>query len=383
MENVNFVPTAEHIIIRYYPKYSTLRAMTNDMIANLTIDPNNVHTVNVYIDLYRMLLSIYHREGARVKNYTEITSAVINMCAHIRAFYKNSYGVHTKIFIVYNNYVDIGAELWQSRFIKDYNIDAETSMRRSTTIRGIILNNIPLIRALCESIYDVYFVERPVESMVVIYDLINKEKDPNIPHIIFSFCPISIQLPAMCNNTFIFRVSKNWEKDSNGQKVPVDYFTVISKRNALIEFVSNSRNFMVSEKLLPMLEKINPELLSFFIILAGVKRKEKNIVKLMNIDKLCELLYEAITINPSLNRYNEDIEELYNAMKLYKLIKAIDLNILKYKFKAIDLIYNYGVYKSTTFYLDDSYLINIEDSKTMKQINQEYFKDNPLDLERL
>ena len=374
--------TAEAILLRYYPKYTTLRSLTNDMIANLTINPNDVHEINIYIDLYRMLLSVYHRD-AGFNNYTEVTSSIINFCAHIRSFYRQTYGVHTRIFIVYNNYADIDAELWQSKFVKDYNKDAEISMKRSTVTRSMILNNLPLIKVLCTSIHDIYFVDRPVESMITIYDLINKEQNINIPHVIFTFCPISIQIPALCNNTFIFRVNKNWTVNDSGEKHVADYYTVISRRNAMVEFVSNSRNFMVSKELMPMLERISPELLSFLITLAGVKRREKNITKILNINVAVKMLYNAIIERPDLNRYNSEIDELYNTMRLGNLIKAIDLNMLKCRIKAIDLVYNYGIYRSTPYYLDNSYLVYVDDSNSMKEINAEYFKNNPLDLERL
>ena len=342
INNNNFiVPTAENILARYFPKYVTLRAMTNEMINHLTIDPNSVYTINVYVDIYRMLLSIYHREKVTVRNYTEITSSIINFCAHIRSFYRDKYKVHTRIFLIYNNYLETGVNLWQSNFIRGYNLDAETSIKRHTVIRNIIMNNLPVIKLLCEHIEDVYFVDRPVESMITIYDLINKEQDPNIPHVIFTNCPLTIQVPVFAKNTFIFRLIKLWEKNESGEAVPVDYFTVIGRHNAIMEFTSNSRNFMVAEKLIPMINVINPELISLFITLAGAKRKEKNITKLMNINKLCKIMSDAVLENPTLNRYNEDITDIYNAMKLYKLIKEVDLTLLKYRYKAIDLISNY------------------------------------------
>ena len=375
--------TAEAILIRYYPKYTTLRSLTNDMIANMSINPNNVHTINIYVDLFRMLLSVYHRSDARYNNYTEVTSSIINFCAHIRSFYRQTYNVNTRIFLVYNNYIDINAELWQTKFVKDYNKDAETYINRSTVIRSMILDNLPMIKVLCESIPDIYFVDRPVECMITIYDLINKELDKNIPHVIFTFCPISIQLPALCDNTFIFRVNKNWTVTESGQKEVVDYYTVISKRNALVEFISNSRNFMVTKELIPMLEKIDPGLLSFLISLVGVKRREKNITKMININIAVKMLYNAIIERPDLNRYNSDLVELYNTMKLGNLVRPVNFVKLDYKFRAIDLVYNYGIYKSTPYYYDTSYLVYIEDSNSMKEINAEYFKNNPLDLERL
>ena len=72
--------------------------------------------------------------------------------------------------------------------------------------------------------------------MIIIYDLIkeNNKLNPYIPNIIFTTCPISIQLPALLDNTVIFRLYKIRTIDDSGAISFNDYFTVMSKEMLLL-----------------------------------------------------------------------------------------------------------------------------------------------------
>lgn len=386
--------SAEFILYNYFPKYKTLRAMTIEMSKYLITTDNNIKRVNIYVDLYRMFLSLYHRDKGTltVNTYTSLTSCIINFCAHIRSFYKNIYGMNTTIYLVYNNYLDIkdGKKyIWEKNFFPDYNKDSEDRILSNDFIHKLVNTNISLIKLICQYIDKVYLISRPIESMITIYDLISKEQDKNVPNIIFSSCPLMIQLPANLNNTFIFRLYKMHERNLDGTTTISDYFTVIHRSNAIMEFIaSRSLNNEIKEDLMIMSNTINTELLGFIIALCGVPRKEKNIPRLLSTKSVIKNLYKVITNNPKLNCYTTNIEDLYGEMELFKKViptkSIVDIDILKNRFFAIDLLFGYNIYLNTfPYHNDNSYIIDLVDPEAVKDINNKFFINNPLDLNRL
>ena len=56
---------------------------------------------------------------------------------------------------------------------------------------------------------------------------------------------------------------------------------------------------------------------------------------------------------------------------------------LEYRFNTVDLIVQSKIYDSTIEANDMQWYINLKDPKTVKDINNKYFADNPLDLNNL
>jgi hypothetical protein len=51
------------------------------------------------------------------------------------------------------------------------------------------------------------------------------------------------------------------------------------------------------------------------------------------------------------------------------------------KYKAIDIEYQSKLYKKLPEYLENSWIQDMNDPDTLKQINNKYFKSNPINLE--
>ena len=167
------------------------------------------------------------------------------------------------------------------------------------------------------------------------------------------------------NNILIFRPKKY-----NGQDI--SYY--INKGNVYDCFYNKS-----SKDTIENLHKLNPELLSLLISLNGLPKYK--LFSVMNISTAVKLVLDAIIKNKIINGYNSDIK--YVASNLNGLTDYIDMISLEYRFNTVDLIVQSKIYNSTIEANDIQWYINLKDPKTVKDINNKYFADNPLDLNNL
>ena len=66
-----------------------------------------------------------------------------------------------------------------------------------------------------------------------------------------------------------------------------------------------------------------------------------------------------------------------------QISNKIDAYNFKYRFNAVDLVFQHRLYTMMAESKDISWLINLNDPDTVKDINNKYFIDNPLDLNAL
>ena len=102
---------------------------------------------------------------------------------------------------------------------------------------------------------------------------------------------------------------------------------------------------------------------------------------IFNVRTASKMLYNTIEQGRILNEYSSDIDYIYN--NISGIEKKIDPVTFKNRFNAIDLLYQHRIYNSTAEARDISWQINLDDPKTVQDINNRYFVDNPLDLNSL
>ena len=84
-------------IINYsYVKYDRLSELIN-----LEYKGSNSSNINIFIDLYSILKPLYSA-NIIIDDYTEITSCIINMCAHYRYFFRSRYNVESRIYLIWS-----------------------------------------------------------------------------------------------------------------------------------------------------------------------------------------------------------------------------------------------------------------------------------------
>ena len=194
----------------------------------------------------------------------------------------------------------------------------------------------------------------------------NIYKNPALPAVIFTKSKYAYQIPAMLPNAKIFRPKKTKDGDAS---------YIVSKPY----IYGNIYNKIIDKDTLNTLSRINPELCSIMLSLTGLPSYGVN--SIFNVRTASKMLYNTIEQGRILNEYSSDIDYIYN--NISGIEKKIDPVTFKNRFNAIDLLYQHRIYNSTAEARDISWQINLDDPKTVQDINNRYFVDNPLDLNSL
>ena len=344
----------EILLLSYYIRYDRLIEMTTASLSDI-----QGNTVDVYIDLYDYLKPIYTKDIYANKRFL-IVSSIINLAAHIRGFFRTRHRLYTRIYLVYGESTTNQHKIFYPSFGDD-------SFRQTINYQKnneFIKSQLQLLKILCGYIPDVYYIERKSDFSMFTFD--NIYKNPTLPTVIFTKSKYVYQIPAMLPNAKIFRPKKTKDGD-------VSY--IVSKPYVY----GNIYNKIADIHTLDRLSKINPELCGIMLTLTGLPSFGVN--SIFNIRTASKMLYDAIEQGRILNGYTSDIDYIYN--NISGIENKIDPVTFKYRFNAIDLLYQYRIYNSTAEARDISWQINLDDPKTVQDINNRYFVDNPLDLNSL
>lgn len=350
----------EAILRAYYIKYDRLLELNKVVISNTNIQ--NPDHIDIYIDLYDMLKSVYTVD-VYANNRLSICSSVINLVAHIRGYYMTRHRLWTRIFVVYGE--DTADN--HRRFYQDFGDDHMDKSIKYDSIKEFINSQLELVKILCAYINEVYFVHKKTDFSLFTYDNILKNKDSI--SIIFTRSKYVNQIPALLNNVYIFRPKKS--KD-NGASVDLSY--VVYYNNAIIT------HYMKSPSVLDKLKYINPNMLSLFLTINGCS--DKHVTPLINISRTTNIIIDAVRSNRILNGYNSDMNYVYSNVLAPNNIN-IDIVSFINRFKAIDIPYQNMIYQSQVESKDYTWFIDLNDPNTVRTINNQYFIDNPLDLNNL
>lgn len=343
----------ENLLLSYYIKYDNLFTLCNSTLTNI-----NSNSVDIYIDLYDMLKPIYTRDVYATKKYL-ITSSVINLAAHLRNYFWTRHRLSTRIFLVYGACTSSNHKQFYPTFGDD-------KFRQTVNYRKndiLVLSQLKLAKLLVGYINDVYFISKSINFSIISYD--NIIKNPRTPAILITKSKYAYQIPSLLNNVVIFRPKKSDGKD-------VSY--AVTKSNVYYKFFSKA-----SQDTILAMQNLNPSLLSLIIAMNGLSSYNMN--SIININTAIKMLNNAISNNKIVNDYNSDINFVYN--NIQDMHKFIDNISFEYRFYTVDLLTQFRIYNSTAEARDVSWIINLNDPNTIKEINNKYFADNPLDLNSL
>ena len=347
----------EQIINSYYIRYNRLVPIINEAFVG-----SNATKLHLYIDLYSVLKPLYNQEYD-IKDYSTVTSCLINMCAHYREFFKKAYQTDTVIYLVYskNNCIV------NKQFYKDYNVKNEFKFNSNKLIQDMIQFNVNLLNIICPYLPDIHFVQGTFESGVLIYDLICRAESMGVhdPHVIITKDAYNYQLVAMNDNIIILRPKKSNQ---------VDESFYISRLN-LLHYYLQSRECKTGYE---YTGRLMPGLLSLIMTLSSVK--ERNIKTLSNISTALKLVDKAIVEYKLMNGYNSDPMIIWNGIDNTKL--NISDKSFEFRFKAIDIQSQHSIFM-TTPECKSIQLLNLDDPQAINQINNQYFINNPIDVLRL
>jgi len=345
----------ESILFGYYIKYTKLQELVGAAFANSA--PSN--SIDIYVDIFDMLKPIYGKDIYADKQYV-IVSAVINLAAHLRGYFRRYHHMYTRIFLVYadnstNNH---------KQFYNGFSTDDFKSTINYARNNELILSQLERVKRLVAYMEDIYLVNKKSMFPLFVYD--NILKNPNVPAIIITKNTYAYQIPALVPNTAVFRPRKHIGEDTS--------FPVFGG-NILYQYYSN----ISSAKTLEYINAINPQHLSLLMSLTG--NKQFNLNSAISSTVAIRILNEAILNGKILNSHTADTDYVYTVLP--ELSKYIDATNFKFRYNACDIIYQHLLYTQMPEAIDYTWMVNFNDPQTVQDINNRYFADNPLDLNSL
>ena len=363
MLNDNYTINLLSAILGSYVRTNRLQKIVFETFSNTSI-AEATH-LNIFIDLYSSLHPLFS-EHYRVitDNYTDITSGLVNMCAHYRKFFKGL-GVHTTFYLVYS---DNTCE-FNRKFVASYNykfVD-KTKIKLS---REIVDNNLDLLDTICPYLPDIHFVKsiNNWESAVIMANIIETLNDGS-PNLIISKDLYPLQLCALYPWTsYLYPIkypadTKNCKKGDYSVMVPLN-----EKYNFRKEFwdlfMKSRINYIKTD-----LYDISP--LNMALVASIVGFNQRYIKSNYNI-------FTAKKVILGINNGEDTKISGFQLINDPEVQKIINVQVVESNLKSLDVTYALPYYKQDP---ESKYkFINLEDNGSINMINSKYFQNNPLDL---
>lgn len=350
----------ENIIYGSFVKYDRLQQQVFNTFSNTSIA--SATNLNIFIDLYSVLKSLFSEHyRTDVSDYTAITTGVINMCSHYRAFFKRL-SVQTKFYLIFSfNTCDINR-----KFVANYNED----FYRKSQIKlfnDLAMNNFDLLDLLCPYLPDIFFIKSPrnFESSIVIANLIETINDGN-PNLIISKDIYPLQLCYLYPYTsYLYPIKRKGGIDES-------IMIPISEKNTFrYEFwnlISRIRKFDVNS-----IVDVSP--VNYPLFCALNRFPERMIQGLMNVVGIRNMIVNLVG--------NNDVKIILQQLYEDQSISSkLQVSLVESRLKALDIQYIYPYYKNDP----ESKCIqfqNLHDDATVNMINSKFFSHNPIDINKL
>jgi hypothetical protein len=361
--------SANQCIGMSYTRKEKLRELVYNTYGNSSIATAN--KLNIFVDLYSVLHGLYSENNRIViDNVTDISSSIINLCAHYRSFFRDpSLGVDTRIFLINStNTCSINR-----KFVGEYN---STFFRKTqvTDSYKLIRNNMKLLNILCPYLPAIYYIEseQQYETSVIIAYLIEMLNDSN-PNLIISHDMYPLQLCTQYKWTSYLYPKKI--KDAKGELTDISWMIPVNdKDNFRYEFWNNfAKHRKLSEKTVEKLYTISP--INYHLLISMHLFPERNLRSILDISNIIKFIShiagdQDIKIQPM--QFITDNELAYKYP-----VAAIES-----RYKAMDVQYMLPFYKSSPE-AKNIRLLDLNDIATVNTIVSKYYANNPIDLQHL
>ena len=359
MKMDNYTVDLDAIIYGSYTKMDRLAKIVFETFSNTSIAAAT--HLNIFIDLYSVLHPVFSEHyRVNIDNYTDITSGIINMCAHYRNFFRGL-GVSTTFYLIYSDNI---CE-FNRKFVAEYNA-SHVAKSQIKMFRDIVDNNMELLYTICPYLPNIHFIRsiNNWESSVIIGNIIETLNDGN-PNLIISKDIYPLQLCCIYPYTSYLYPLK-YHGEDRSIMVPLN-----EKPGFRTEFWTLYLKDKIG-KTKTELTGISPINVSLLEAMNGLTCR--GISGLYNIIT-CKNIIQYIT-------NGEDIKIDINQLRLNeKISESINLNIIESRLKSLDILYALPYYKQDP---ESKYkFVNLEDNSTINMINAKYFEKNPLDLQKL
>ena len=342
--NSEYIPV-QAILYSYYIKYDNLRELTSEAFSGSDSD-----NLIVYIDCYDIIKSIYNRsllgpDGLFESSSNILTSALLNLAAHLRAFYWSGYHVRTEFYLVFSEQPQNSSMVCHNEHLD-----------------RIIDINLKMLRTLCPYIPGVYLMERTWDSAIVTMTDIKQHRDAgiNTPAIIISKNEMMWQIPCQYSNVAVFRPRKTSFGDTS---------FCVDQRNVVSTYRQQKRHMKT------VLEAfLAPGLLPLYIAMTSCS--ELDLHSYFNSARAISMITGLLRDNRILNGYNSP-DAIQGILKEISL-KDGQMNLYD-RYKIVDLFYKACIYQTKP----ESIVLlktQLSDVAGVESINNEYFTSNPIDI---
>ena len=360
------IASIEGIIYSNYVRYGRLDQLISHAFSN-----SNATSVNIYIDMYGMMRTMFSRSYRTIMDdYTAYTSGIINMCGHYRAYFKNL-GVSTKFYLIFGYNV---CE-YNRKLVNGYNSTMVDKLG-TKTITKMVEDNNKLLDVFLPFIQGIYFLSTNFETSVMI-DYLIRHGDNN-PNIIISKDIYASQLTYLHPNTSLLKPKKFQGEDISVIIPPNDhpnyfddFWSVYTRARAIKTYIS--RQYIT----------IHP--VNFSMLAAMSKFPERNLKAITSFTMANRLIYDCVGDAPIPVHTSSVIEAGRNTIiGTGKTKHCVELpeQIILNRHHAIDIRFMRPIYDESV----ESKMIDLkdlDDPESVRGICAEYFKSNPIDLQKL
>lgn len=337
-------------------KYSAL-----DKIIEKEYKNSNSDKINIYIDLYQILATICR--FTQMKNIYSISSGIINYCAHLRRYFRKI-DVYANIALIYND----GSMNTIKQFIPEFNSIYNARIESNKRIKNAFNKNLELLKLLVPYLPNIYLRCGTTDSAIMIYDMVKRKLMGIAPTLVISNSQYMYQLPQLLTSVRVIRKVGTTKGDDN---------TYSYNHNNCMEA------YMYGTRLRNVMCNFNQNTLSTLMTLNGVPKLG---IKTMGYNYLTAIdICNSIPIG-----YEHDVDTVANTFVMFnekhnknKRKSRPTVDIFVNRFKGMDLIYQYSLYKLLPEYNELDFLKNLEDKESVHSINSVYYSECQLDLEGL
>lgn len=351
----------ENKIYSSFVKMNRLQQLVFDTFSNTSIA--SATELNIFIDLYSVLKPIFSETfNTVITDYTAITSGLVNMCSHYRAFFR-TLSVNTKFYLISSfNTCDINR-----KFVANYN-DKFYRKSQIKLFNEMTNNNLDLLELLCPYLPDIFLIKssRNYESAVIIGNLIETINDGN-PNLIISRDLYPVQLCYKYPYTsYLFPVKSRYGDGST--MLPIS-----EKFNFREEFWNNVEKKINCTSTKPDIHLLSP--VNFPLFSALCKFPDRDMTGILSTKDAVKIIDKIVGTED----IKISIEQLYTDPEINS---SIPVSLVESRLKALDIDFMLPFYRNDPESKSIN-LQNLRDDSAINQINAKFFANNPIDLNKL
>ena len=323
--------------------------------------------INIYIDVYQLCISICR--FTVIKNPYCISAAIINYCSHFRRYFKKI-GVYANIVLIYTTNESDHIR----RYIPVYDNHYRDRIEHNPKMKSIVDKNVDLLKIIVPYLPNIYLRVGTVESTLIAHDTIFRKLIGIAPSLLITQSQYAYQLPLLSKSLRVVRKYYGKKKDE-------DLSWCYNKDNCVEAYLFESRRANV------LGGNFNQNTLSLLMTLNGIPKLS---VKSMGftyetILDMCSHVPAGYEHDPDIitDIYDKFTQSTYYLRRRRKNHAIPTAEEMMNRFKGIDIVYQYSIYKLLPEYNELDWLKQLDDKVSVHDINSTYYNGCELDLEGL